>query len=396
MASQYNKNNLTNQATLAIKRESGEITRVADLTEKNKLKMRELLKAEQEYNILKKISREDLIKINQKIKPMISTIIEEFINFKSQSNISSDETKIIDLIYTNVNTLLTFKLIDFKTKENIDLVDIILKNLKSLELKIDVSKLSRLIYILQKLYIKIIREFYYSEELKKKHTQLRTELRKLFKLNGGGNPSMNNIIDKDSLYTKAEELLLDLNLKDKNKYYNKTYKDSNGKLVTSYSKNDLILYSPENIKNLITVIEKSYNEKSSLKKVLPSKKPKLIKMLDKIYTLKLQEKSLNNTNLTEAQLELELEEFGSNSTTNNLTAAELAELYSNSPTNNLTEKELLEQLEEEVEAERARNKAERAIKKAERADKKLTKKGGSLKKTKKVKKSNKKSKTLKK
>jgi hypothetical protein len=349
MASQHNVYNLTNQATLEKKRESGEIARVADLTEKNKLKMRELLKEERKYNILRNRNREDLIKINQEIKPYISTIIEEFINFKLQSNISSDETKIIDLIYTNVKTLLTFKLIDFKIKEKIDLFDIILKNLKSLELKINVLNLSEIISTLKMLYIKIIREFNYSKELKKNHTQLLTELRQSFKLNGGGNPSMNNITEKYSLYTKAEALLLELNIKYKNKYYNGTYKDINGKLVKSYRENDLILYSPENIQNLITVIETSYKKKSLFKKkVVSSNKPELIKILKTIYTLKLQEKSLGSksptNNLTTAQLELELAELDINSTTNNLTAAELAQLaeLDNNSTNNLTAAELAE------------------------------------------------------
>ena len=383
MASQYNENNITNQDTLARKRELGEIAVVADLTNKNLLKMQELLKAKETYNKLRNRNSEDLIKINQEIKPDISTIIEKFINFKSQSNISSDETKTIDLIYTNVKTLLTFKLIDFKIKEKRDLFDIILKNLKSLELKIDVVNLSELISTLEMLCKKIIIEYYYSEKLKNKHNQLRIELRQSFKLNGGGNPSMNNITEKNSLYTKAEALLLELNIKDKNKYYNGTYKDS-GKLVTSYRENDLILYSPENIQNLITVIETSYNKKSLLKKkVVSSNKPKLIKILKSINELKLQEKSLNNTNFTDAQLELELElaELDSNSNTNKLTAAELA------------------QLEEEAKAEMEAKREAAAAKRAKKLNIKKSRTstaGGSLKKTKKVKKSNKKSKTLKK
>jgi len=403
MASQYNENNITNQDTLARKRELGEIAVVADLTNKNLLKMQELLKAKETYNKLRNRNSEDLIKINQEIKPDISTIIEKFINFKSQSNISSDETKTIDLIYTNVKTLLTFKLIDFKIKEKRDLFDIILKNLKSLELKIDVVNLSELISTLEMLCKKIIIEYYYSEKLKNKHNQLRIELRQSFKLNGGGNPSMNNITEKNSLYTKAEALLLELNIKDKNKYYNGTYKDS-GKLVTSYRENDLILYSPENIQNLITVIETSYNKKSLLKKkVVSSNKPKLIKILKSINELKLQEKSLNNTNFTDAQLELELElaELDSNSNTNKLTAAELAqlaELDSNSNTNKLTAAELA-QLEEEAKAEMEAKREAAAAKRAKKLNIKKSRTstaGGSLKKTKKVKKSNKKSKTLKK
>jgi len=293
---------------------------------------------------------------------------------------------------------------------------------------------------------------------------------------GGGNPSNNNQnnvnkILKKTMYYNAEKLLSAYKTYDDAE---KLLQELNIKSFSSYEENDLILYSPENVNQLIV----SINENNG---ILDLYKENLIPMLETIIKLKKNEIKLINENFVYTKftknetnaIEAELDGLNNNTnTTTTTTAAELAKLEeevkaemndeSDAEIDAEIEKELAAILEEQEEKERlaaerlaaerqskknikeaqklnqnrksrtviaaerkakreadaakreadaAERKAEReaerkaaaakreadaAKRKAERAATKLTKKGGSLKKTKKVKKSNKKSKTLKK
>jgi len=163
---------------------------------------------------------------------------------------------------------------------------------------------------------------------------------------GGGNPSSNkqNNVNKIissayKIYDETNALLLEYSTYDD---ADKLLQELNNKSVISYKEDDLIIYSPENVNQLIVSIKKN-------NKISDLDKEKLIPMLETIIKLKNNEIQLINTSLTEAELDLELAELDRNSPTNNLTEeellAQLEELDSNSTTNKLTAAEL-PQLEE--------------------------------------------------